>query len=131
VKILWLEKGDVLALHERLLAQDGGASGLRDEGLLESALAKPKNRHAYDRNNDVLALAAAYTVGIVRNHPFLDGNKRTGFLTGILFAELNGYQFQGSEESAAQCIWQLAAGEIGEEDYLAFLRANSTSKRRR
>ena len=77
---LWIEVRDVLAIHDRLLAIHGGAPGLRDQGLLESALARPRQHHAYARSPDVIEMAALYTAGVVRNHPFSDGNKRTGFV---------------------------------------------------
>lgn len=128
--LLWIELRDALALHDRLLALHGGASGLRDEGLLISALARPQQRLAYADSADAIDMAGAYTVGIVRNHPFLDGNKRTGFLVGILFLELNGYRFTATEEDAAQMVVTLAAGTVDEAAYAAFVRANSTAKRR-
>jgi death on curing protein len=84
----WIDERDVLALHDRLLALDGGAVGLRDDDLLASALARPRQHHAYGRSPDIVDLAAIYTAAIVRHHPFVDGNKRTGFVVGVLFLEL-------------------------------------------
>lgn len=98
----WIDERDALTLHDRLLALHGGAEGLRDDALLKSALAPPQQVSAYADAPDVIGMAAAYTVGIVRNHPFVDGNKRTGFVVGILFLELNGYRFAASEEAATQ-----------------------------
>ncbi len=121
---VWIDERDALALHGRLLALDGGAAGVRDMGLLQSALARPQQMHAYGVNPDIPALAAAYTVGIVRNHPFIDGNKRTGFLIGVLFLELNGARFTATEESAAQAILSLAAGTLDEPALAAWMRAN-------
>jgi len=121
---VWIDERDALALHDRLLALDGGAAGLRDAGLLQSALARPQQLHAYGDNPDIIEMAAAYIAGIVRNHPFIDGNKRTGFLVGALFLELNGHRFTASEESAAQAILSLAAGTIDEPALAAWLRAN-------
>jgi death-on-curing protein len=121
---IWIEERDALALHNRLLALDGGPPGVRDIGLLQSALARPKQLHAYGKNPDIIAMAAAYTAGIVRNHPFIDGNKRTGFLVGVLFLELNGARFTATEESAAQAILSLAAGTLDEPALAAWLRAN-------
>ena len=93
----------MLAIHDRLLALDGGASGLRDRGLLESALARPRQHHAYADSPDLVEMAALYTGGVVRNHSFVDGNKRTGFCDcGVLFLELNGFEFRASEEDATQ-----------------------------
>jgi death-on-curing protein len=119
----WIDERDALALHDRLLALHGGAAGLRDDGLLKSALARPQQQFAYAESADIIDMATAYTVGIVRNHPFVDGNKRTGFVVGILFLELNGYRFTASEEDAAQAVLGLAAGNLDETGYGAFLRA--------
>ena len=122
---LWIEERDALALHDRLLALHGGAAGWRDGGLLHSALARPRQMHAYANAPDAIDLAAAYTVGLVRNHPFIGGNKRTGFVVGILFLELNGSTFTASEADAAQAVLALAAGTLDEAGYARFLRANS------
>ena len=119
----WIDARDALALHGRLLALDGGAPGLRDPGLLQSALARPQQLRAYDNNPDIIDLAAAYTSGIVRDHPFIDGNKRTGFLVGVLFLELNGFHFTATEESAAQAILSLAAGTLDEPAFAAWMHA--------
>jgi death-on-curing protein len=119
-----IDERDALTLHDRLLALHGGAGGLRDEELLKSALARPKQHDTYAEFTDVVALAAVYTAGIVRNHPFVDDNKRTGFVVGILFLELNGYRFKATEEDAARAVLELAAGALDEAAYSAFLRAN-------
>lgn len=121
---VWLEPGDILAIHERLLALHGGAGGIRDEGLLRSALAKPRHRQQYDDAADIARLATAYAAGIVRNHPFVDGNKRTGFVAAVLFAELNGYRFRAGEEDAAEIMFAFAAGRLDETEFAAWLRAN-------
>jgi death-on-curing protein len=99
--------------------------GLRDRELLESALARPRQRHAYG-DPDVFDLAAAYTAAIIANHPFVDGNKRTGFVVGILFLELNGATFTTLEADATRAVLDLAAGEINEDQFAIWLRANST-----
>ena len=125
---VWVEARDVLELHDRLLALDGGAMGLRDNGLLQSALARPRQLYAYADNPNLIDMAAAYTAGILRNHPFFDGNKRTGFVVGILFLELNGYNFIATEEAATQAVLGLAAGTFDEAGYSVFLRANSEAK---
>ena len=125
---VWIDERDVLAIHERLLVLHGGASGLRDAGLLQSALARPLQHFTYDRH-DLIALASIYTGGIVRNHPFLDGNKRTGFVIGALFLEMNGYRLSASEQDAAQTVIAFAGNKITEDGYAAFLKANV--KRRR
>ena len=126
---LWIDERDALALHDRLLALHGGAEGLRDDGLLKSALARPQQHFAYAESPDINGMAAAYTAGIVRNHPFVDGNKRTGFVVGILFLELNGYRFTASEEDAANAVLELAAGNLDEAGYSAFLRSNMARSR--
>jgi death-on-curing protein len=105
--------------HDRQLAEYGGAEGLRDESLLYSAVGRPMNRFLYTRA-DIVDLASNYTAGIVQNHPFVDGNKRTGFIVGVLFLELNGYRFTASEPDAAQAVLELAAGFIDENGYLNF-----------
>jgi len=121
---VWIDARDALVLHDRLLALEGGAAGLRDKGLLESALARPKQLRAYDDRADVIQMATAYTAGIVRDHPFVDGNKRTGFVVGVLFLELNGYRFVASEEDAAHAVLSLAAGRLEERAFAAWMRAN-------
>ena len=121
---VWLAKLEVLAIHDRQLAEHGGAAGIRDTGLLASAIARAQQLYAYGES-DIFDLAAAYTVGIVRNHPFIDGNKRTGFVTGILFVELNGRRFTASEPDATQAVLDLAAGEMSEGEFAAWLRDNT------
>lgn len=128
---LWIEERDALAIHGRLMALHGGAVGLRDPGLLQSALVRPRQHHSYAGSPDIIEMAALYTSGIVSNHPFMDGNKRTGFVVGILFLELNGLDFRASEEDAAQAVMNLAAGTLNEGSYAAWLRANSGGPRRR
>jgi death-on-curing protein len=128
---IWIEERDALAIHDRLLALHGGAIGLRDRGLLESALARPRQHYAYAGESDVVEMAALYTAAIVRNHPFVDGNKRTGFVIGVLFLELHGFDFKASEADATQAVMALAAGTLDEGGYTAWLRENAKSKRRR
>lgn len=120
---IWIEDTLVFAIHDRQLAEHGGAEGVRDESLLQSALARPLNQLLYT-GADIVDLAAKYTAGIVQNHPFVDGNKRTGFVVGVLFLELNGYRFTASEPDAAQAVLELAAGTIDEDGFRDFLRAN-------
>jgi death-on-curing protein len=126
----WILERVVLAAHDRLLAAHGGAEGLRDAGLLESALARPRQHYAYG-SPDVFELAALYTAGVVRNHPFVDGNKRTGFAIGIAFLELNGFVLQATEEDATNVVLALAAGDLDEAGYTAWLRANAKRSKRR
>jgi death on curing protein len=125
---VWLRLEAILALHDESIAEHGGAAGLRDTGLLESALARPLNRFAYEGLTSTTALAAAYAFGIVRNHPFTDGNKRAGFLAAIVFLELNGYYFHASEEDATLTFLSLAAGDLEEDALAAWLTANSTAQ---
>lgn len=125
---VWIEEIETLLFHERLLVQHGGAAGVRDAGLLASALARPKQQAAYGDLPAMASLAAAYTAGIVKNHPFVDGNKRTGFLVGVLFLEMNGYRFTASQETAANAVIMLAAGEMDERGYADFLAANTASE---
>ncbi len=124
-EILWLDLPEVLAIHARQLDEHGGASGLRDSGLLESALARPRQRHAYG-DPDVFDLAAAYTAAIIANHPFVDGNNRMGFVVGVLFLELNGPFLTASEADATRAVLDLAAGEMNEDEFASWLRTNST-----
>ena len=126
---VWIMERAVLAAHDRLLAAHGGAQGLRDAGLLESALARPRQHYAYS-SPDIIELAAIYTVSIVRNHPFVDGNKRTGFATGIAFLLLNGFVFHATEEDATRAVLALAAGDLDETAYAAWLRSNVKRRRR-
>jgi len=122
---VWIDERDALALHDRLLALEGGAAGIRDARLLESALARPRQIYAYGDKRDIVGMAAAYMAGIVRNHPFIDGNKRTGFVIGALFLEMNGYGFTATEEAAAQAVMSLAAGTLDETAIAQWLRENS------
>ena len=120
----WLSREECLALHEMMLSQYGGSEGLREDNMLESALAKPRQLFAYGK--PVMAnLAASYVFGVVKNHPFIDGNKRTGFMLGAAFLERNGYEFHASEADAAVRTLALAAGEMSEKEYAAWLKANS------
>jgi death-on-curing protein len=119
----WIDERDALVLHNRLLALHGGAAGLRDDGLLKSALARPQQHFAYAESADVIDMATAYTAGMIRNHPFIDGNKRTAFVVGILFLELNGYLFTASEEDAAQAVMELAAGSLAKQATVRFFAA--------
>jgi death on curing protein len=120
----WLSKRAVLAIHAAQLAEHGGASGLRDEGLLDSALARPRQRAAY-AEPDAADLAASYVYGIVTNHPFVDGNKRTGFVAGATFLHLNGRAFDASEGDVVTTIGQLAAGAITEQRLADWFRVNA------
>ena len=125
---VWLDLRDALALHEMMLGNYGGLAGIRDEGLLDLALNKPRTKFGY-RCEDLFELAAAYTAGVVLNHPFLDGNKRTGFMLGVGFLELNGFEFAAEEVAAVVETVALAAGQIKEADYAKWLQENSRPSR--
>jgi death-on-curing protein len=127
----WIDEADAMTLHAKLVGLHGGASGLRDAALLASALARPRQQFAYADEPDLIVMAAAYTAGIIKNHPFVDGNKRVGFVVGVLFLEINGYRFNASEEEAAQAIINLAAGELDEQGYAQFLKQNAVRRRQR
>jgi death-on-curing protein len=127
---VWVLPETVRALHERLLSEFGGVAGVRDEGMLESALSRPANQFAYAKPG-IPALAAACAFGLVRNHPFVDGNKRIGFATGVLFLELNGFRFAASEIDATVQTLALAAHELDEAGYAAWFEANSVRVRSR
>lgn len=114
-ELRWLTLSMVEAFHRESIARFGGIDGVRDLGLLESALARPRNRFAYESAATVSDLAADYCLGVVGNHPFLDGNKRTGILAGAVFLRLNGQVFQPEETAIVQMIIGLAAGEIEQE----------------
>jgi death on curing protein len=120
----WIDKRLLLLLHDESLALHGGASGLRDEGLLESALARPLNLVAYGQP-DHADLAAAYASGLAKNHPFVDGNKRAAFLAVGLFLGLNGYRLTASQADATVTVLALAAGDMVESAFGAWVRANS------
>jgi death on curing protein len=120
----WVLREAVLALQERLLAEFGGLSGLRDAGLFDSALGRPEHLLAYGKPT-LFELAAAYAFGLVRNHPFVDGNKRIAFTTAVLFLELNGFRFAAAEAKATLKTLALAAREVDEAGYAVWLEAHS------
>jgi death-on-curing protein len=120
---LWLRKDIVLAFHRRLLAEHGGTDSLRNDDLLGSALARPRHRRAYE-SPDVVALAASYGFGLIKNHAFVDGNKRIAAMVTLLFLELNRHAFTGSEADVASMFEMLAAGEIKEDELAEWLRRN-------
>jgi death-on-curing protein len=117
----WVGVRVALALHDLQIVEHGGADGLRDMALLESALARPQQLLAYG-TPDVAALAASYAGGISRNHPFVDGNKRTAWLLAVVFLDLNGYDVEAEMADALQAMLSLAAGTLAEEDFAAWLR---------
>lgn len=119
----WISKRALLLLHDESLAQHGGASGIRDEELLESALARPENLVAYG-SPDLAELAASYAFGLAKNHPFTDGNKRAAFLAAGLFLALNGQRLVAPQAEATIMVLDLAAGEITETAFADWLRAH-------
>jgi death-on-curing protein len=121
VELTWLDKAVAVAIHDRQLAEHGGGSGLRGEGLLDSALARPINRWAYGED-DPAALAAAYAFGVARNHPFADGNKRTAWVLARLFIALNGYELRFEPADAIAAMLALAAGELSEAEVADWFR---------
>jgi death-on-curing protein len=121
VEPVWLDATIALAVHDRQLAEHGGRQGVRDPALLESALARPVNRWGYG-DDDRCALAAAYAFGIARNHPFVDGNKRTAWVFARLFLALNGLALRFAPEDAVRVMLALAAGELDEEELARWFR---------
>jgi death-on-curing protein len=119
---IWIDKRALLLLHRESLAQFGGASGLRDEGLLDSALARPANKHAYEGCTDVAVLAAAYGFALARNHAFVDGNKRVAFLAVGVFLAVNGQGLSATPVEAIEAIVALAAGEMDEAQFAQWVR---------
>jgi death-on-curing protein len=121
---IWIRRDVVLAIHDEQVAEHGGQPGLRDAGLLDSALARPMNAAAY-AEPDVPALAAAYAFGIARNHPFLDGNKRTALVAAELFLELNGWRLAATDAECVLTFVALAAGEVSEPDLADWFRRHA------
>ena len=131
---VWLTRQLILAIHDEQLAEHGGmrerwlrctrSAGVRDEGLLESALARPLNRAGYGEP-DLSELAAVYAIGLVRNHPFIDGNKRTGFAALFMFLALNGADFEPPEVDATIAVLRLASGDLNDDDFIAWVRSHT------
>jgi death on curing protein len=124
----WVDKRALLLLHAESLAEHGGSAGLRDEGLLDSALARPLNLVAYGEP-DFADLAASYAFGLAKNHPFVDGNKRAAFLSAGLFLALNGFRLTASQVNATQAVLALAGSELSEEAFARGLRANAAQRK--
>lgn len=123
----WIDRAVLIAVHDMQLAEHGGGAGLRDNHLLESALAKPQNLAAYSAP-DAAALAAAYGYGISRNHAFVDGNKRTGLVAAELFLGLNGWRLVVADNDCVLTMLAVASGDISEEEFAAWLRAHAVKK---
>lgn len=126
----WVDKTALLLLHDESLAEHGGAAGMRDDGLFESAPARPDNLAGYE-NPDVASLAAAYGVGLAKNHPFVDGNKRAAFLAVGLFLALNGHRLCASQIDATKAMLAVAAGELSEADFADWIRQNSKRSKKK
>ena len=120
---VWLDPAVLHAVHEEQLAEHGGASGTRDAGLFASALARPENLAAYGEP-DAAALAAAYGWGLARNHPFVDGNKRTAFIATELFLVLNGFELTADDAACVLTMLAVASGEMTEDDFAAWIRTH-------
>jgi death-on-curing protein len=125
---IWIQRSVVLAAHDEQLVEHGGASGIRDMGLLESALARAPNLAAYG-DPDAAALAAAYGFGIARNHPFVDGNKRAALIATELFLALNGLELEAGDAECVLTILALAAGELDEAEFAGWLRQHSVKRK--
>ena len=123
----WITKQALLVLHDRSIALHGGASGLRDEGLLESALARPLNRFHYEGVHDICDLAATYLVGLASNHPFVDGNKRAAFLAAGLFLRLNGRRLTADQADAALTVLAVAAGHRDVDELAGWITDHSVA----
>lgn len=121
---LWLTEEQVVLMHAEQLAIFGGPPGIRDRGMLGSALDRPRNKWAYDSERDLAKLAAAYAFGVARNHPFVDGNKRAAFLCMMVFLLKNGIEIKPSEAEAIEAMQDLAAGDIDEDGLARWIRDN-------
>lgn len=125
---VWLAKEALLLLHRESLRQFGGADGIRDEGLLDSALARPLNRFVYEEERDLCRLAAAYAKGIAQNHPFVDGNKRAALAAAGVFLMLNGMELVAEPGMVTVAVLDLAAGEMTEDEFAAWLRDHTAQR---
>ena len=120
--MIWISVQLALAIHNLQITEHGGSDGVRDPGLLESALARPRNLEAYEPETDIAALAASVGFGIVKNHPFVDGNKRTGYVVMETFLELNGHSLNASEEEKYPIVIGVVEGSISEDELASWLR---------
>ncbi|HTA57599.1 MAG TPA: type II toxin-antitoxin system death-on-curing family toxin [Candidatus Baltobacteraceae bacterium] len=125
----WISRKALLYLHSASLATFGGSTGIRDEGLLDSALARPQNRYLYVPESDLPELAASYAFGIAKNHPFIDGNKRAAFHAVGLFLSINGFELVADQLDAIQTVMSLAAGGLAEVQFAAWIRKNTQSRK--
>ena len=123
----WISRRALLYLHSASLATFGGSTGIRDEGLLDSALARSQDKFLYAPKSDLSELAASYGFGIAKNHPFIDGNKRAAFHSVGLFLSINGYELVADQLDAIQTMLSLAAGELCEEEFAVWIRSHTKS----
>ena len=123
---IWLSRQIVLAIHDEQIAEHGGAAGVRDIALLEGALARPLNHAAYGEP-DIAEIAALYALGIARNHPFVDGNKRTAYVALELFLEINGLRFAADDADSVLMMLRMAARDIDDVDFIDWVRRNSVA----
>ena len=126
----WISRKALLLLHEESLAEFGGARGLRDDGLLDSALARPRNVQAYHTDSRIADLAAAYAFGLTKNHPFIDGNKRAAFLCIGLFLAVNGYRLKADQVDAIRTMLAVASGDLDEPGLSAWIARNIVAVQR-
>ena len=122
---VWVLEDIVIAIHQMLLSEHGGLPGIRDEALLDSALTRPQQRFSYSDKPSIFDLAASYSYGLAKNHPFVDGNKRVALTVAAIFLELNGYSLDTSEAEAVVIFEQLAAGDLTEEDLANWFKDSS------
>lgn len=124
----WLSVPVVIAIHSDQIREHGGSPGIRDKGLLESALDRPRNRFDYESDSDLTELAAAYGFGIAKNHPFVDGNKRVAFQTMYVFLGLNSLTITADEEEVVRLVLALASGDLSESELVVWLRDNTAQR---
>lgn len=126
----WVSVQDAVLFHDALITTFGGSGGVRDQGLLESALGRPRNVFAYE-TTDLFVLAGAYAHGLAKNHPFVDGNKRVAFAVARVFLGMNGIEFNPPETEAVVMVEGLASGELDQAEFVEWLRKHSTEPKRR
>ena len=124
---VWIDKTALILAYAQALRKTGGLAGLRDEGLLESALARPRNRHVYEAVADIPQLAVSYAVGILRNHPFADGNKRAAFLALSMFLNANRFRLTADPLDAGNIFFNAAAGQLDEDTLVVWVSSNSVA----
>lgn len=123
IEPIWIDEGEAIAIHDRQLAEHGGDEGLRDQGTLQSAMARPLNAYHYAQEVSLSKLAACYAYGLAKNHAFIDGNKRTAWVVARTFLILNGYGITASKEEKYKAMYKLAAGDLSEAEFAAWLES--------